>query len=95
MSGEYYGKYMDKGQTLCPFAKFLQEEGIITQYKMAGTPQQNDIAERRNLTLIDMIRSMVNNSSLSISLWSEALKTIMYVLNRVPSKAIPKTPFEI
>ena len=62
---------------------------------MSGTPQQNGVAERRNHTLMDMVRSMISNSKLSISLWSEALKTVVYILNRVPSKAVPKTPFEI
>ena len=34
-------------------------------------------------------------SSVPISLWGEALKTAMYILNRVSSKAVPKTPFEL
>jgi hypothetical protein len=38
---------------------------------------------------MDMIRSMVSNYKLPLSLWNEALK-IMYVLNRVPTKAIIK-----
>jgi hypothetical protein len=62
---------------------------------MTGTPQQNGVAKRRNHTLMDMVRSMLSNSSLPISLWMEALKTAVYLLNRVPSKAIPKTPFEL
>ncbi|KAL6328058.1 hypothetical protein AAG906_033328 [Vitis piasezkii] len=49
----------------------------------------------RNQTLKDMVRSMVSNSNLSLSLWSEAIKTTTYVLNRVPTKAVPKTPFEL
>jgi hypothetical protein len=44
---------------------------------------------------VDIVRSMLSNSSLPISLWIEALKTAIYLLNRVPSKAIPKTPFEL
>lgn len=62
---------------------------------MAGTPQQNGVSERRNRTLLDMVRSMLSNCSLPISLWIYALKTAMYLLNRVPSKAVPKTPFEL
>jgi hypothetical protein len=62
---------------------------------MPGTPQQNDVAERRNHMLMDMVRSMLSNSELPLFLWSEALKTVVYVLNRVPSKTIPKTPFEL
>ena len=62
---------------------------------MLGTPQQNGVAERRNRTLMEMVRSMMSYSSVPISLWGEALKTAMYILNRVPSKAVPKTPFEL
>ena len=42
-----------------------------------------------------MIRSMLSHSSLPISMWVYALKTAVYLLNRVPSKAILKTPFEL
>ncbi|WVZ79675.1 hypothetical protein U9M48_027228 [Paspalum notatum var. saurae] len=36
------------------FARFLQENGIVTQYSTPGEPQQNGVAERRNHTLMDM-----------------------------------------
>ena len=64
---EYYGRYTEKGQMPGPFAKFLQEEGIIAQYTMPGTPQQNGVSERRNRTLMDMVRSMMSNSDLPLS----------------------------
>ena len=62
---------------------------------MPGTPQQNGVAERRNHTLMDMVRSMMNNSSVPVSLWMYALRTAAYLLNRIPSKAVPKTPYEL
>ena len=62
---------------------------------MPGTPQQNGMAERQNRILMDMVRSMISNSSLPKSLWTYALKTTVYLLNRIPSKAIPKFPFEL
>ena len=40
---------------------------------------------------MDMVRSMISNSNFPLSLWSEALKTVVYILNRVPSKIVPKT----
>ena len=46
--GEYYGRYTEDGQTLGPFAKFLQEHGIVAQYTMSGSPDQNGVAEKRN-----------------------------------------------
>jgi len=71
--GEYYGRYDGLGQCPSPFAKLLGKHGICAQYTMPGTPQQNGAAERRNRTLMDMVRSMLSNSSLPISLWMEAL----------------------
>ena len=42
-----------------------------------------------------MVRSMIAHATLSESLWSEALKTAVYLLNRVPSKIVIKTPYEL
>ncbi|KAL6332851.1 hypothetical protein AAG906_015118 [Vitis piasezkii] len=36
--GEYYGRYLEDGQSPGPFAKFLQEHGIVAQYTMPGSP---------------------------------------------------------
>jgi hypothetical protein len=38
---------------------------------------------------------MLSSSNLPKSLWIEALNTTVYILNRVPTKAVPKTPFEL
>ena len=62
---------------------------------MPGSPEQNGVAERRNRTLKDMMRSMMSRSNLPEYLWGEAIKTANYILNRVPSKSVPKTPFEL
>ena len=56
---------------------------------------KNGVAERRNRTLVDMVRSKLSNSSLPKFLWLGAFKMAVYILNRVPSKAILKTPFEL
>ena len=55
----------------------------------------NGIAEHRNRTLQGMVRSMMIESSLHIILWGEALKTAIYLLNRIPTKATIKTPYEL
>jgi hypothetical protein len=62
---------------------------------MPDDPQQNEVAERCNRTLMDMVRSMLSYSTLPISLWIEALKTAVHILNRVLSKSVPKTPYEM
>ncbi|RVX17043.1 Retrovirus-related Pol polyprotein from transposon TNT 1-94 [Vitis vinifera] len=94
--GEYYGRYDGSGeQRLGPFAKYLEECGIVPQYTMPGSPSMNGVAERRNRTLKDMVRSMISHSTLPEKLWGEALKTAAYILNRVPTKAAAKTPYEL
>jgi hypothetical protein len=93
--GEYYGRLTLYGQVPGLFARFLQKNGIVTQYSMSGDPQQNVVAERRNRTLMDMMRSMLSYSTLLISLWIEALKTVIYILNRVSSKSVSKIPYEL
>lgn len=67
-SGEYYEMYDGIRQCPGPFAKFLEEHSICAQYTMPGTPQQNGVAERPNRALIEMVKSMLSNSSVPISL---------------------------
>jgi len=93
--GEYYGRYNETGQHPGPFAKLLQKCDICAQYTMYGSPQQNGVSERRNRTLVDMVRSMLSNSTLLIPFWMYDLKTTIYLMNRIPTKAVPKTPFEL
>ncbi|KAL6350396.1 hypothetical protein AAG906_004347 [Vitis piasezkii] len=80
--GEYYGRYDETRRNLRPFAKFLLECGIDAKYTM-------------NRTSLDMVRCMLSNSSLPEFLWGEALKAAAYILNQVPSKSVPKTPYEL
>ena len=84
------GEYLDY-----EFKDHLIENGILSQLTAPGTPQQNGVAERRNRTLLDMIRSMLSYSSLPTSFWGYALQTAVYILNLVPSKSISKTPLEL
>ena len=46
------------------FKSYLAQEGIISQLSSPRTPQQNGVSERRNRTLLDMVRSMLSYSSL-------------------------------
>ena len=44
---------------------------------------------------MDMVRCMLTHSSLPDFLWGDALRTAAYILNHVPSKSVPKTPYEL
>ncbi|RVW13227.1 Retrovirus-related Pol polyprotein from transposon TNT 1-94 [Vitis vinifera] len=52
-------------------------------------------AKEVKLYIKDMVKSMISHSTLPESLWGEAVKTAVYILNRVPSKVIAKTPYEL
>ena len=45
--------------------------------------------------MLDMVRSMMSQTDLSLSFWGYALETAAFTLNRVPSKSVEKTPHEI
>ncbi len=77
------------------FRMLCEEKGICRQLTVPGTPQQNGVAERRNRTLLDMVRSMMAQANLPISFWGDALLTAAYILNRIPSKSVPSTPYEL
>ena len=58
-------------------------------------PQHNSMFERRNQILLDMVRSMIGFTSLSISFWRYVLKSACYILNKVLSKLANKIPHKI
>ncbi|KAJ9540760.1 hypothetical protein OSB04_027266 [Centaurea solstitialis] len=77
------------------FNNHLIECGIVSQLTPPYTPQMNGVSERRNRTLLDMVRSMMCRSSLPVSFWGHALETAAHILNKVPTKSVEKTPYEI
>ena len=54
--------------------------GIVRQLTIPYTPQQNVVAERRNKTLLEMVRSMMAQAHLPITFWEDALLTTTFVL---------------
>ena len=45
--------------------------------------------------MLDMIRSMMSQADLPLSFWGYALETAAFTLNRVPTRSVEKTPYEI
>ncbi|GJX74706.1 putative ribonuclease H-like domain-containing protein [Tanacetum coccineum] len=76
--------------------EFCGSKGIKREYSNAKTPQQNEVAERKNMTLIEAARTMLADSFLPNTFWAEAVSTACYVLNRVlVTKPQNKTPYEL
>ncbi|GJR60204.1 retrovirus-related pol polyprotein from transposon TNT 1-94 [Tanacetum coccineum] len=71
-------------------------KGILRQFSVAKTPQQNGVVERRNKTLIKAARTVLDDSKLPTTFWAEAVNTACYVQNRVlVVKPHNKTPYEL
>ena len=74
---------------------YFQSTGILHQTTASYTPQQNGVVERKNMTLKEMVNSMLSYSGLSEGFWGEAMVTACYLLNRIPSKRNKNTPYEL
>jgi len=60
------------------------------------TPQQNGKAQRENCTIVKSARTMLQARNLPIKLWTEAVNTAVYILNRTAIKKDKSvTPFEV
>src|SRR3954468_22300926 len=77
------------------FLTHLKASGIVSQLTSPRTPQCNGVSERRNRTLLDMVRSMMSLTDLPLSFWGYALETATFTLNRAPSKSVETTPYEL
>ncbi|GJU95174.1 retrotransposon protein, putative, ty1-copia subclass [Tanacetum coccineum] len=77
------------------FKDYLKANGIVQQLTPPYTPQHNGVSERRNRTLLDMVRSMMNLTTLPLSFWDYALESATRILNMVPTKKVDKTPYEL
>ncbi|GJS49927.1 retrovirus-related pol polyprotein from transposon TNT 1-94 [Tanacetum coccineum] len=63
--------------------EFYENVGISHQTSVARTPQQNDVVERRNRTLVEAARTMLIFSKAPLFLWAEAINTACYTQNRI------------
>nr|GEX01732.1 hypothetical protein [Tanacetum cinerariifolium] len=55
--------------------QFYEMKGILRQFTVDRTPQQNKVAERRNRTLIKAARTMLADFKLPTIFWAEAVNT--------------------
>jgi transposase InsO family protein len=75
---------------------FLDEEGIKHECLAHYTPQQNGVDERKNRTLIEMARTMLDEYKTSDRFWMEAINTACHAINRLYlHKLLKKTSYEL
>jgi hypothetical protein len=74
---------------------YLDEEGIKHEFSAPYTPQQNGVAERKNRTLIEMARIMLDEYKTSDRFWAEAVNTACHATNCLYlHKLLKKTSYE-
>lgn len=77
------------------FDKYCEKAGITRHYTAPYTPQQNGVVERRNRTVVEMAMSCLKEMKLPSLLWGEAVRHAVYLLNRLPTRALSGiTPYE-
>lgn len=75
--------------------RFYSDEGIEMQLTAGYAPEQNGVAERRNRYLQEMAMCMLLDAGLEKQYWGEAIAAAAYIQNRLPSRTVGKTPFEL
>jgi hypothetical protein len=75
---------------------FLEDEGIKHEFSSPYTPQQNGVVERKNRTLLDMARTMLDEYKTADRFWAEAINTACYYINRLYlHRILKKTSYEL
>ncbi|XP_063941275.1 uncharacterized protein LOC135149479 [Daucus carota subsp. sativus] len=75
---------------------FYEDKGIHHEFSAARTPQQNGVVERKNRTLIEAARTMLEESKLPTYFWAEAVKTACYTQNiSLINQAQGMTPYQL
>ena len=78
------------------FENFCDKHGIEHNFSAPRTPQQNGVVERKNRSLVELARTMLNDMDLPKYFWADAVNTACHVMNRVLIRPIlKKTPYEL
>jgi len=70
------------------FNEFCKQNGIKRQLTIAYTSQQNGVVERKNMTVMNLVRSMLSEKKIPKTFWHEVVNWTIYVLNRCPTFAV-------
>ena len=75
--------------------EFCKERGLKQEFSTPGTPQQNGVVERKNTTLIEATRTMLDEAKLPTYFWAEEVQTACFTQNAALINKHGKTPYEM
>ncbi|KAL8147667.1 hypothetical protein AgCh_005113 [Apium graveolens] len=75
--------------------EFCKSHGIKQESSAPGTPQQNGVVERKNRTLVEAARTMLEDAKLPTYFWAEAMQTACFTQNATLINKHGKTPYEM
>lgn len=71
-----------------PFQSCLQQKGILSQRSCSSTTQENGISKYKKRHLLDVVQTLMLESSIPSRFWIEALSTTIYLINRMSSSTL-------
>jgi hypothetical protein len=77
------GEYTSK-----EFVAFCKSAGIRRELTVPHNPQQSGVVERKNRSIEETVKALLNDQDLSMFLWGEATMTAIYVQNRSPHRIL-------
>jgi hypothetical protein len=77
------GEYTSK-----EFVAFFKSVGIRRELIVPHNSQQNGVAERKNKSIEETVKALLNDQGLSMYLWGEAAMTTIYVQNKITHRIL-------
>jgi transposase InsO family protein len=81
---------LDNGGEYCikDFDDYCSYHGIRRENTVLGTPQENGVSKRMNMTIMERARSMRLHAWLPLQFWEDAIDTVVYLIKIGPSSSL-------
>ena len=70
------------------FGSFYKYDGMKRELTTPYNPQQNGVAQRKNQTIMELVKTMIHDQDIPVHVWDEEIRTSIYVHNRISHSAL-------